>query len=434
RLQTDWIFSWLHSQEREYAEVEGAYFLCDVDKNTSSATFDQCITVRGFGTNYLNIRNQLEASVYNLQNRSSWKWNEQNKAEWGVQYALEQMHDQLQEWEFLDSAGYVKIRENRLINNELSLNSHRLEAYLQNSTSWAGDHHTLSYGLRSHYWSINEQWLWSPRLQYAYRPAWITDVVFKAAAGIYHQPPLYRELRAFNGSVNLDVLAQSSLHLLAGGDINFRMWNRIFNLTAEGFYKQFWNINAYDVENVRIRYFANNEAKAWAAGADFRINGEFIPGAESWFSIGLLQTKEDIAGDALGYIRRPTDQRLNVGVFFQDHIPNDPSVRAYLRLLYGSGLPFGPPDRLEFRNTFTAPSYQRVDVGVSKIINFRRSAIGFKNLWVGLEILNIMGHNNVISYSWVRDFGDRQYAVPNTLTNRFYNVKLVAQFNKKRLP
>lgn len=431
QFQTDWILSWLNTQEREYTEVEGVYYLCDVDKNTSSSTFDECISALGFGTNYLNIRNRLRAQVYTLQNRSRWQWNEQNKVEWGVQYALEDMQDHLQEWEFIDSAGFVQIRQNRLIDNGLSLNSRRFESYVQNSSSWSSDRHTMTYGLRSHYWSVNQQWLWSPRLQYAYRPNWLTDVVFTTAVGIYHQPPLYRELRTYNGDLNLQVRAQSSLHVLAGADVNFRMWDRLFNFVAESFYKQLWHVNAYDIENVRIRYFANNESKAWATGADFRINGEFIPGAESWFSIGLLSTREDIPGDDRGYIRRPTDQRLNIGIFFQDHIPNDPSLRAYLKLLYGSGLPFGPPDRIEYRNIFRAPSYQRVDVGLSKIINFERKDLGIKSLWLGVEILNLLSSNNVISYSWIRDFGGNQYAVPNTLTSRFFNLKLVAQFNKK---
>ncbi|AHM58844.1 TonB-dependent receptor family protein [Flammeovirgaceae bacterium 311] len=431
RLQTDWIASWLYTREREYAEVEGAYYLCNVDKNTSSASFDECITVLGFGTNYINIRNRLEAQVYNLQNRSYWRWNSGNKMEWGLQLGLEHMQDQLQEWEFIDSAGFVQVRDSRLIDNTLDLSSKRFEGYWQNSSSWGGDRHTLTYGLRSHFWSINQQWLWSPRLQYAYRPPWITDVVFSTAAGIYHQPPLYRELRTYSGNINLEVRAQSALHLLAGADLNFLMWNRLFNLVGEGYYKKFWNVNAYDIENVRIRYFSNNESEAWATGADFRISGEFIPGAESWFSLGLLTTQEDVPGDDKGFIRRPTDQRLNVGIFFQDHIPNDPSIRAYLKLLYASGLPFGPPDRIEFRNTFSAPAYHRVDIGLSKIINFRRPEFAVRSLWLGVEILNLFGNNNVISYSWIRDFGNRQYAVPNTLTSRFFNVKLVAQFNKK---
>ncbi|EMR02876.1 TonB-dependent receptor [Cesiribacter andamanensis] len=431
RFRTEWILSWLNTRERELADVEGAYFLCNVDKNTSSATFDQCQTILGLGTNYLNIRNSLKAQVYTLQNRSQWQWTDQHRLEWGLELSQEQMQDRLQEWEFIDSAGYISIRDTRLIDNGLSLSSQRLQAYVQNSSSWGGERHTLTYGLRSHYWTINEQLLFSPRLQYAYRPIWATDIVFSTAMGIYHQPPLYRELRTYLGEVNLAVRAQSALHLLAGADMNFLMWNRPFNLVGEGYYKKLWHVNAYDIENVRLRYFANNEARAWATGADFRISGEFIPGAESWFSLGVMSTREDILGDGRGYIRRPTDQRLNVGIFFQDHLPNDPSLRAYMRLLYGSGLPFGPPERPEYRSTFTAPAYQRVDIGLSKILDLRRHNMGIRSLWVGLEILNLLANQNVISYSWVSDFGGRQYAVPNTLSSRFFNVKLVAQFNKK---
>lgn len=426
-LKTSLIASYLNTVEREYTEVEGGYRLCNIDKNPNSDTFNECLSVIGIGTDYQHIRNRLQARIFNLQSRNEWRFGNGHLLEWGLQYGMERINDRLREWSFTDSAEYVQINTRQLLTNDIELLNHRLEAYVQNTSSLGmGNTHTLHYGLRLHYLSLNKQWLLSPRIQYAYRPNWLTDVVFTASTGLYHQPPLYREYRSLGGEIRPEVLAQRSWHAIAGADMNFRMWDRIFNFVSEFYYKHLWDVNAYEVDNVRIRYFADNNAIAYATGADFRLSGEFIPGAESWFSLGLLKTAEDIAGDESGFIRRPSDQRVNVGVYFQDHIPNDPSIRVYLKLLYGTGIPFGPPERLDYRNRFTARSYRRVDIGFSKILEVR--ALRMRSLWLGLEVLNLLGNNNIISYSWVNDFNSNQYAIPNTLSNRFFNLKLTAQW------
>lgn len=424
QLKTSLIASYLHTTEREYTEVEGGYFLCNVDKNPDSETYNECLRVLGVGTDYQYIRNRLQARIINLQSRNEWRFAKGQLLEFGVQLGLEQISDRLREWEFADSADFVQFKPNERITNDIDLLNHRVEGYIQNTSSLGLGEHTLHYGLRYHYFSQNRQFLWSPRLQYAYRPAWLTDVVFTASTGFYHQPPLYREYRTMDGQIAPDVRAQRSFHAIAGTNLNFRMWDRTFNFVSEVYYKQLWDVNAYDIDNVRIRYFADNETEAYAFGSDFRLSGEFIPGAESWFSLGLLKTAEDIAGDEKGYIRRPSDQRVNLGIFFQDHIPNDPSLRVYLKLLYGTGLPFGPPQNLAYRNFLQSRSYRRVDIGFSKDIKPKR--LGLENLWIGLEILNLLGNNNIISYSWIRDFNNNQYAVPNTLSARFFNLKVVA--------
>jgi hypothetical protein len=426
-LQSSFIASYLHTVEREYADVEGGYRLCNIDKDPDSETFNECISVLGIGTDYQNIRNRLQAGILNLQLRNEWRFSRRQLLEFGFQWGQEQIRDRLREWSFRDSADFVQINSRQLITNDIALLNHRLEAYVQNTSYLGiGKTHTLHYGLRLHHFSLNRQWLFSPRLQYAFRPAWKKDVVFTAATGFYHQPPLYREFRNLSGEIVPGVLAQQSWHVISGVDMNFRMWDRVFNFVSEVYYKKLWDVNPYEVDNVRIRYFASNEAIAYATGADFRLSGEFIPGAESWFSLGLLKTAENIAGDEQGFIPRPSDQRVNLAVYFQDHIPDDPSLRVYLKLLYGSGIPFGPPGRPEYRNQFSARSYRRVDIGFSKIVQLQ--ALQVKSLWIGLEVLNLLGNNNIISYNWIRDFNNNQYAVPNTLSNRFFNLKLTAQW------
>jgi hypothetical protein len=248
---------------------------------------------------------------------------------------------------------------------------------------------------------------------------------------LYQQPAFFRELRNAEGDLNKSIKAQSSLHNIIGFDYNFKLWGRNFKWVTEAYYKYIENVIPYEVDNVRVRYSAINNGTAYAAGIDARISGEFIEGAESWFSLGILNTKIDIKDDEKGYIRRPSDQRVNVGVYFQDHIPNDPSIRMYLSLLYGSGLPFGPPGNERFRNAFIGRAYKRVDIGFSKIFNFDKKKDSekiLKSLWLSLEVLNLLGNNNVLSYTFVEAVNSQQFAVPNTLSARFVNLKVIGKF------
>ncbi|MFP4291975.1 MAG: TonB-dependent receptor [Cyclobacteriaceae bacterium] len=426
---TKFITSRVYTREREYFDLFSGYRLCDVDRTPGSQNFNNCVTTLGIGSNFAHARNRLQADIINLENRHALLLGGRNLFEFGVGFARENIDDVIQEYSFSDSADYTTI--NRSIQNELDLQSQRFFAYAQNTTD-LNEVHTLHYGLRLNYWSVNRQWLISPRLQYSVKPAGLRDVVFRFAAGLYQQPPFYRELRDRQGQLNTDVLAQSSLHLIAGADYRFIMFGREFAFLSELYYKHLYNVIPYDVDNVRIRYFAENNATAYATGADFRISGEFIPGTESWFSLGLMQTREDIEGDERGYIRRPSDQLLNVGIFFQDHLPNDPSIRVYLSYLFGSGLPFGPPESLRYRNFLDGPEYNRLDMGFNKQLNFRQEKTSensfFRSLWIGLEVLNVLGADNTISFTWVTDVNQRQYAVPNRLSARFLNLKLIAKY------
>ena len=429
KLKTDVIFSQLFTREREYFDVEGGYRLCDVDTRPGSETFNQCIALRGIGTDYEHARNRLDAVVLNSEIRSVYNISSQHYLELGLGYSYQIFNDHLHEYSFIDSADYVTI--SNVVSAENNLKGGQLTGYIQTNSS-LGNKHFFTYGARFNFYEINQQFLFSPRIQYAYNPGWIRDVIFRTSAGLYHQPPFYREMRDRQGLLNLDLKAQSSVHLISGIDYDFSFWGREFKLTCEGYYKYLYNVVPYDIENVHLRYYADNMGIAYATGIDFRVSGEFIPGEQSWFSLGLLDTKENVEGDDRGYINRPSNQHLNFNIFFQDHIPNAPSYRVYLNAVFGSGFPFGPPNRPEYRNMFKGESYQRVDLGISKVFLFanptKKKSNPLKSLWLGMEVLNLTGHDNIISYYWVRDFRRVYYGVPNSLTSRFFNAKIIAKF------
>ncbi|MDH3709682.1 MAG: TonB-dependent receptor [Cyclobacteriaceae bacterium] len=428
RWHSQLITSALFTQEREYFEIEGAYRLCDADSNPGSGNFNECAVIRGLGTNYRSGRNSLDAKIFNIINHNSFQINPSHLLEFGLGYVRELIEDRLQEYEFTDSADFVTVNTPP-INSTADLDSYRFTGYVQNTSSWF--QHRITVGIRWQYWNLNKQWLISPRLQYAYQTLWQRPITFTAAIGWYQQAPFYRELRDFEGNLNLNLKAQSSIHAIAGVDFNFKLWNRNFKFLTEAYYKSLERVVPYDVDNVRIRYYGDNLGKAYVAGLDLRVSGAFIKGTESWFSLGILKTEEQIDGDGQGYIRRPSDQRVNLGIYFEDYMPNDPTVRVYLNLLYGSGLPFGPPNNLEFRNRFAGKSYNRLDIGFSKLISFTpksQSKLGLKALWLNAEILNLIGARNTISYTWITDLQNRQFAVPNNLSQRFFNFKVWLEF------
>ena len=429
KFRTSFMASGFHTQEREFFEVEGAYRLCDIDNNPGSAGFNECAVTLGLGSNYRSGRNLLDASIFNFQNKSEVQLGQNNQLEFGFGYDRELIEDVLNEYEFTDSADFALINTPP-INTATELNSHRLTGYLQHNT-WFGTNQRITYGVRVNYWSYNQELLVSPRFTYAYQTTWRRPVTFTAALGWYQQPPFYRELRNFAGEINPDIKAQSSLHAIIGADYNFQLWDRNFKFVSEAYYKHLDNVIPYDVDNVRIRYYGDNIATAYAAGLDLRVSGAFIKGTESWFSLGILKTEEDLSTDDKGYIRRPSDQRVTLGIYFEDHMPNDPSVRVYLNLLYGSGLPFGPPNNLEYRNQFDGTAYNRLDIGFSKLISLgqgNEASKGLNTIWLNAEILNLLGAKNTISYTWVKDLKNRQFAVPNNLSQRFFNLKLWVEF------
>jgi hypothetical protein len=430
KLKTDWMASYMRATEREYFDVEGGYRLCDVNSNFGTPGFNECISTIGVGSIYNHARNKFDAEIVGLANRTYWDISPKHQIEAGYYVQQEVVNDRFKEYSFLDSSDFVRFIDRVREDNDLQ--SQRYDTYVQHHVVLT-DRLDLNYGLRIGYWSLNRQWLWSPRLQLAYKPEWRKDFLFKFSAGVYRQPPFFREMRDRSGQINKNLKAQSSAHFILASDYNFKLWGRSFKFLAEGYFKYLWDVVPFDQENIRLRYFAANMARAYAVGSDFRVSGDFIKGAESWFSMGILSTKEDIEGDSIGFVRRPTDQRLNLGIFFQDYIPGQPTLRVYLNLVYSTGLPFGPPNATRFRNFFTAPAYRRVDIGFSKLLSFGEGSwLGrqFETVWIGIEVLNLIGAENVISYLWIRDFENRQFAVPNTLSQRFFNLRIIARVGK----
>lgn len=427
RWRSHVILSGTYSREREYYDVESGYLLCNVDTNPGSANFNECLVNIGIGTNYYSGRNLLNTKLLNVESRNEVFINQSNTMEFGIGFRYHDFDDLLNEYEFIDSADYVTITD--AVNSESNINYSAIYGYWQNTTE-LNLNHSFTYGFRMQYQDFNDQLLISPRIQYSWNPIKLKKTFFRASVGLYQQPPFYREFRNNEGQINQKLKAQSSLHSIVGMDVNFSKWGRPFKFITEIYYKNLWNVNPYDIENVRIRYYGDNIAKAYAAGIDFRLSGEFIPGNESWFSLGILSTKEDLETDNRGYIPRPSDQRVNAGIFFQDHIPNSPTFKVHLRLLYSSGLPFSPPQNPEYRNSFRGTSYQRIDIGFSKMIKFgvKGENSFLKSLWISAEVLNLTGHQNTISYYWVKDVNGNNYAVPNSLSQRFFNLRMSLDF------
>ncbi|QHL86340.1 TonB-dependent receptor plug domain-containing protein [Nibribacter ruber] len=438
------IYSTLYSQEREFRDLEAGYRFCDVMPMVGVSPFNKCAGERGVGSTYNYSRNKLRAAFQALEGKVSWKFNASHTISSGAKAGHESIKDALREYSFTDSSDYVLGLKTLSVNQTLS--STRWQAYVQDE--WSIDSSkTLTYGVRVHYWTVNGQVSISPRVQYAFRLASLPQWSFKAAAGAYVQPALYREIRDLDGSLVKGVENQQAWHFVSGTEYQFQKWGRPFKLTAEAYYKYMPTVNPFEQENMRLRYLPHVKAEAYAIGADVRVNGEFIKGEESWFSLGFLSTRENLQGDSTevrdpitgkteavapkGFIRRPTDQHLNFGIFFQDHLPANPTWKMYLNLAFSTGLPFGPPGLLNHRSAFNGPAYRRVDMGFSKLISVRgpeATGFGLESFWVSLEVLNLISANNVISYNYVRDNNGITYAVPNYLTDRLVNLRFIARF------
>lgn len=450
-LQVELLGAALLTREFEFRDVEAAYTFADVNTDPTSPDFNQTVRERNIGSAFNHARNDLTAQVFTAELRGRWNPGGDpagpHTLRWGLKTGHESIHDQLDEYSFADSADYVPDARRTRLATDLSLSSQRTQGYVQHS--WQIDSlTTLTYGVRGHYWSVNQQLVVSPRAQLAARSRRHPERVWKVAAGLYAQPPFYRELRDMRGQLNPELRAQQSLHLVVGREIQVQLLNRPFRLNTEAYYKYLTDVVPYEVDNVRLRYYATNNATAYAAGFETRLSGEFVKGVESWLSLGLLSTQEK--GDTtatydastgqrtgyqtLGYLRRPQDQRLTASIFFQDHLPDNPSVRGYVNLVYGTGLPFSPPGLPQYRGAGALTrAYQRVDIGFSKVVSLRPPGpkphpYALESLWLSLEILNILGANNVAGYSYLQDVSGRTYAVPSYLSQRVLNLRAIARF------
>ncbi|WNB16963.1 TonB-dependent receptor [Marivirga arenosa] len=426
-FRTSVILSAFSTAEFEYNNTEGFYQLCDVDSDLSSDTFDQCISLRGIGANYNYARNFLYAQVAQAIIRNDWQINGQHLLAFGIEHKNQFVDDYLDEFDFRDSANFAQV--DRVIEQENELRAFFTNLYIQHE--WQLDsRQSLNTGFRINYGSNTDELLFSPRVQYQLLLHPDKSGQLNISTGLYRQYPFYRELRDFSGNILPEVRAQSAFHLVGAYTKNLQIWERPFQLNSSIYYKYLFNIIPFDVDNIRLRYRPELTANGYAYGTDFRFSGEFIPGTESWFSLGLLSTEEDIQEDDKDYIRRPTDQRVTASIFFQDNFINDPTLRVNLKLQIGSGLPFGPPNSLNNRNIFTGEWYRRMDVGFSKQFRGERlqSNDYIESIWFGVDVLNVLGVTNTISYTWIEDVSSNTFAVPNSLSARFLNVKGIVKF------
>ena len=455
------IASTFHTTEQEYFDILAQYRLGEVNSNIGDESLGEVEFSEGIGSQINHARNDLDALITNVEHKGYLKSGE-NNFEWSVKYTHEDIRDRIVEWERIDSAGFsinppnldsfndqpytayegpLAPYKNIRATNSTQIN--RVQAYGQwNRRSMIGDHEVYAnVGVRYHAWTVQgngiknkSQSVVSPRVQLAIKPDWNKDMLFRLSGGLYYQPPFYRELRDSDGIVNSDVKAQQSIHVVLANEYSFEMWERPFKLISEAYYKNLSDVNPYTVENVRIRYDASNDAKAYAYGLDLRLNGEFVPGTESWFSFGYLKTEENINGQ--GFIARPTDQRLKFGILFQDYVPKLPKMKMYLNLVYNTGVPGGSPSYASpYDYQSRLPDYKRADVGMSYVIvdpkdsNKNGWRKPFEELSIGLEIFNMFDVQNSITNTWVRDvYSKRQYSIPNYLTPRVFNVRLGMRF------
>ncbi|TVQ15937.1 MAG: TonB-dependent receptor [Bacteroidetes bacterium] len=448
------ITSVFQTDETENFDIKGRYLLERVETSLGSSEFGQPVgTPLGAGSFHNHARNYLNAIVWNIEHKGEIA-TQDNTLKWGVKYQYEDIYDRLSEWTMVDSAGYALPRHpadfillQDTVNTQIFMQSSRISGFVQNSWEFGSNHgrYIFTAGVRSNYWSYNNQWLVSPRATLLYKPVWAPRMVLRASGGLYHQPPFYKELRDFQGNLNPDIKAQESRQIVLGAEYNMQFWDRPFKYTGEIYYKQFKNLIPYELDNVRIRYYANNNAKGYGTGIDMKLNGEFVPGVESWASLSVMQTREIIEGTyyldsegnqvPLGYMPRPTDQRFAFSIFFQDFLPRNPTYKVNLALIYGSGLPISPPSSQKFRNPVYMPPYRRVDIGFSKELIGTQSSFGDRNplrhinsMWIAAEVFNLLEINNTISYLWIKDVSNDYYAIPNFLTSRLINIKLIAEF------
>ncbi|MDP3311881.1 TonB-dependent receptor [Lutibacter sp.] len=454
-LNVNFISSLYHTTEQEYFDILANYNLGEVNTDFGSDNFGEIENYTGIGSQLNHARNNLDALIGNIAINAAFK-KELHLVEFGIKHQFEDIRDRLKEWEVIDSLGFnVRPLSNnpnnepyqpftgellpfRSVDATNNIRINRFETFVQYSKISTWGNHKIWYnaGLRAHHWNVTakNQTTFSLRTQFAIKPDWKKDMLFRLAIGTYNQPPFYKELRNYSGIVNENVEAQHATHFIVGNDYSFNLWNRPFKLTSEMYFKNLTNVNTYTVDNVKIRYAATNNAKGYATGLDLRLNGEFVPGTESWVSIGFLKTEEN--SNSQGYISRPTDQLFKFAMLFQDYVPTIPNIKMYLNLVFNTGVPGGSPSYANpyvYQNRLNA--YKRADIGVSYVFVDTTNSYSsgwksnFKELAVGFEIFNMFDVQNAITNTWVRDSYSKQfYGIPNYMTSRVFNVKVDVKF------
>lgn len=432
------------TKEEVFYDVQGEYWLDQLENNMGSDEFGDVTVNQGIGSYMNHARNEIYADVFNMyvDGKSHYL---NHKINWGLKFQHEKIEDNIREWEMVDSAGYSVGNENspeletyNFIKGSTELNSNRISSYIQASSNnyLLSNNGKINYiaGIRTNYWDFNNEIFISPRITVGYQPNWEEDVVFSASIGAYKQSPFFREIRNKYGDINNNIVSQKSVHYVLNSDYQFQMWERPFKFNASIYYKYLWDLIPYEINNLQINYLTENIATGYATGLDLKLYGEFVPGVDSWFSMSLLSTQEDILGDGHGFIPKPTDQRFKCSIFFQDYLPKLPKYKVNLNLTYGSGLPFGPNNSTRDQQTMRMPSYKRMDIGFSRLIkdpefvSKNKFFNFFKSVTISAEVYNLLGIRNTGSYIWITDASNNKYAVPNYLTSRLLNIKLSAEF------
>lgn len=457
-LRLKFLASAYFSNEKESYDISGEYLLGELETDLGKANFGQVKTYLGTGVIQNYARNFLQVQQKSIGHRGSYIHKKQVWL-WGADLQSIAIQDQLLEWERRDSAGFTQPYNPAQLTMMKSYRSHanlsyeKVQGFIQNNFKWNDSLDlTFSVGVRFNYDFLNKELVVSPRMQVAYKPKWQRDVVMRAALGWYAQPPLYREMRNLEGVLNTALLSQKSMHAVLGYDYNARWGRRPLRITNEIYYKQLWDMVPYEYDNIRIRYFGKSNSSGYAYGIETRFYGDLVKNATSWISVGLMKTAEDLKDDFYtlkniagadsaivrpGFIPRPSDQRLMLGMYFEDYLPNNENVKVHLNFMYGTGLPFGPPDAIRYSDTLRLPSYKRVDIGFSAQLFKRKSQEAaataahkkINSAWLSLEVFNLLGIQNTLSYTWVQDQSSgKTFAVPNRLTSRLLNLKLIVKF------
>ncbi|WP_170227100.1 TonB-dependent receptor [Luteibaculum oceani] len=465
--------------QTENFDIVGQYRLDETNRDFGSDEFGDVVRNLGIGGFLNNARNRIDGNVSSIQARHSYSLG-RHFIRTGASYSIENFTEKVKEYQYVDSADYsiprdpnqLLVFENLRARNKL--NTSRIQFFAEDE--WKIDlpkdaELAINAGFRGHYYQYNNQFVAGPRASIAFYPKIINQIndslsvnremVVRLSYGQYYQPPFYRDLRSLNGVISPDIRAQKSTHYVLSLEYGLIIWDRPFKLLSEFYYKDYDNLIPYELENVRIRYYGENSAKGYATGFDVKLNGEFIEGLESWLSLGVLSTEEDLFndreeiylnsdGDTIpsfsfnktpvdtivnfpGFIPRPTDQRLRFGMFFRDQMPGFEDLTVQLNFLFGTGLPFGPPDFNRYKDILRTTSYKRVDVGFSKeFIKAGKEYSGLrknlKSLNFSVEILNLLDAQNVVNHTWIKDVSGGQFAIPNYLTRRRINLKLTALF------
>ena len=478
-LSLKWIASAYSAYETETYDVVEQYFFGIRNSSLGSETLGEVIDNHEVGTLTRHARNAFYAQVYNLDHKGMYAFGN-SLLKWGIRFQHQDIDDTVDEWQMMDSAGYALPYQYTLPGvmpdilpdipmdfthraaNTLAVNN--LDGFVQNS--WTLPYRdkgefVITGGLRANYWGYNKKVYVSPRAGVAYKPNNDKrELVYRLSGGVYNQTPFYREIRNRDGSLYKDARAQQSYQIVAGNDFKFRAWGRPFILTTEAYFKWFTHVVPYDIDNVRIRYYADQSAKAYATGLDLKVNGEFVKGIDSWASLSIMDTREDIRGDyklidadgnvlpfynhtddqvadtlSLGWHSRPSNQLLNFSLFFQDYIPMAPTWRVNMTLTFGTRLSYNDNNSDFYSPTGRYPAYRRVDIGFSKQLISEASSFSkgnplhyIKNMFVSVDVFNLFDIANVISYNWVKYIDNCYYGVPNYLTPRYVNVKLLMEF------